>query len=153
VLPLLVATDGAIKEFGHNGRRLRPNVIIGGVEGLAERSWPGRCLGIGDVLIGIEDLRMRCVMTTFDPDTQQQKLEVLKQIVRKFAGRAVLATIFRGRFLISLESELSGFDPLILVELLLVFGGNRLHGCKLLLKFSILRKHQDRSQKRYRADD
>jgi uncharacterized protein len=55
VLPLLVATDGAIKEFGHDGRRLRPNIIIGGVEGLAERSWPGRCLGIGDVLVGIED--------------------------------------------------------------------------------------------------
>lgn len=90
VLPLLVATDGAIKEFGHDGRRLRPNIIIGGVEGLAERSWPGRCLGIGDVLIGIEDLRMRCVMTTFDPDTQQQKVGVLKEIVRKFAGKLAL---------------------------------------------------------------
>lgn len=90
VLPLLVATDGAIKEFGHDGRRLRPNVIIGGVEGLAERSWPGRCLGIGDVLVGIEDLRMRCVMTTFDPDTQQQKVGVLKEIVRKFAGKLAL---------------------------------------------------------------
>ena len=30
VLPLLVATDGAIKEFGHDGSRLRPNIIIGG---------------------------------------------------------------------------------------------------------------------------
>jgi uncharacterized protein len=90
VLPLLVATDGAIKEFGHDGRRLRPNIIIGGVEGLAERSWPGRCLGIGDVLVGIEDLRMRCVMTTFDPDTQQQKVGVLKEIVRKFAGKLAL---------------------------------------------------------------
>lgn len=90
VLPLLVATDGAIKEFGHDRRRLRPNIIIGGVEGLAERSWPGRCLGIGDVLVGIEDLRMRCVMTTFDPDTQQQKVGVLKEIVRKFAGKLAL---------------------------------------------------------------
>lgn len=90
VLPLLVATDGAIKEFGHDGRRLRPNIIIGGVEGLAERSWPGRCLGIGDVLVGIEDLRMRCVMTTFDPDTQRQKVGVLKEIGRKFAGKLAL---------------------------------------------------------------
>lgn len=97
VLPLLVATDGAIKEFGHDGRRLRPNIIIGGVEGLAERSWPGRCLGIGDVLVGIEDLRMRCVMTTFDPDTQQQKVGVLKEIVRKFAGKLALnCTVIRG---------------------------------------------------------
>ena len=38
VLPLLVATDGAIDAFGHDGRRLRPNIVVGGVEGLAERS-------------------------------------------------------------------------------------------------------------------
>lgn len=57
---------------------------------LAERSWPGRCLSIGDVLIGIKDLRMRCVMTSFDPDTQEQKVGVLKEIVRKFAGKLAL---------------------------------------------------------------
>jgi uncharacterized protein len=28
VLPLLVATDGAIKEFGHDRRRLRPNLVM-----------------------------------------------------------------------------------------------------------------------------
>src|SRR5262245_45083617 len=28
VLPLLVATDGAIAEFGRDGRRLRPNIVI-----------------------------------------------------------------------------------------------------------------------------
>ena len=42
ILPLLVATDGAIKEFAHDGRRLRPNLVIGGVSGLEERSWPGK---------------------------------------------------------------------------------------------------------------
>jgi len=41
VLPLLVATDDAIAAFGHDHRRLRPNIVIGGVEGLAEREWPG----------------------------------------------------------------------------------------------------------------
>src|SRR5262249_17996550 len=41
VLPLLVATDGAIAAFGHDGRRLRPNIVIGSVDGLAEREWPG----------------------------------------------------------------------------------------------------------------
>ena len=41
VLPLLVATDGAIAAFGHDRRRLRPNIVIGGVEGLTEREWPG----------------------------------------------------------------------------------------------------------------
>ncbi len=90
VLPLLVATDGAIKEFGYDSRRLRPNIIIEGVEGLAERTWPGQVLRIGDVLIGVQDLRMRCVMTTFDPDTQKQNPAVLKEIVRKFGGELAL---------------------------------------------------------------
>jgi hypothetical protein len=44
VLPLLVATDGAIAALGHDGRRLRPNLLIGGVAGLAERAWEGRRL-------------------------------------------------------------------------------------------------------------
>lgn len=62
VLPLSVATDGAITAFGRDGWRLRPNLVIGGVEGLAERSWPGQCLHIGDVIIGIQELRGRCIM-------------------------------------------------------------------------------------------
>lgn len=46
VLPLLVATDGAIAAFGRDRRRLRPNLVIGGVNGLGERTWPGRRLGV-----------------------------------------------------------------------------------------------------------
>ena len=90
ILPLLVATDGAIQAFGHDGRRLRPNLVIGGVKGLAERAWPGQCLRIGKVVIGVEDLRMRCVMTTFDPDTQRQDRGILKEIVRRFDGKLAL---------------------------------------------------------------
>ena len=90
ILPLLIATDGAISAFGHDGRRLRPNIILGDVDGLAERSWPGHRLRIGDVLIGIRDLRSRCVMTTFDPDTLEQDLQVLKSIVRRFEGKLAL---------------------------------------------------------------
>src|SRR5262245_42060 len=41
ILPLLVATDGAVAAFGRDVRRLRPNILIGGAEGLAERDWPG----------------------------------------------------------------------------------------------------------------
>ena len=87
VLPLLVATDGAIAAFGHDGRRLRPNLVIGGVAGLAERDWPGQCLRIGDVIIGIQDLRGRCVMTTFDPDSGHQDLNVLRRVQKDFNGR------------------------------------------------------------------
>jgi uncharacterized protein YcbX len=90
VLPLLVATDGAITAFGRDGRRLRPNLVIGGVEGLAERSWPGQCLHVGDVIIGIQDLRGRCIMTTFDPDGLKQDHQVLTDIVRKFGGTLAL---------------------------------------------------------------
>ncbi len=51
VLPLLVATDGAIAACGRAGRRLRPNLVIGGVKGLDERQWPGRKLRIGEVAL------------------------------------------------------------------------------------------------------
>ncbi|HTO11409.1 MAG TPA: MOSC domain-containing protein, partial [Candidatus Binatia bacterium] len=90
VLPLLVATDGAIAALGVDGRRLRPNIVIAGVEGLAERGWPGRRLRIGDVVIALEKLRGRCVMTTYDPDTQAQDLGVLQRIVDDFGGRMAL---------------------------------------------------------------
>ncbi len=90
VLPLLVATDGAIKEFGHGHRRLRPNLVISGVEGLAERTWEGKRLLIGNTVIGIDTLRGRCVMTTYDPDTLKQNPAILKEIVRKFGGTLAL---------------------------------------------------------------
>src|SRR5688500_4641375 len=90
ILPLLVATDGAIAAFGHDGRRLRPNLVIGGVEGLAERDWPGRRLRIGEVLIGVDSLRGRCVMTTYDPDTLAQDAGVLRRIVQQFGGEIAL---------------------------------------------------------------
>jgi uncharacterized protein YcbX len=97
VLPLLVATDGAIAAFGHDGRRLRPNLVIGGVEGLADRSWPGQCLRIGDVVIWIQDLRGRCIMTTFDPDSLKQDRKVLTGIVQKFGGTLALnCDVIRG---------------------------------------------------------
>jgi hypothetical protein len=90
VLPLLVATDGAIAALGVDGRRLRPNVVVGGVGGLAERDWPGRRLRIGPVIIEVAEVRQRCVMTTYDPDTQAQDHGVLRRIVREFGGRIAL---------------------------------------------------------------
>ena len=90
VLPLLIATDGAIAAFGHDYRRLRPNIVIGGVEGLAERAWPGACLRIGKVLIGVQDLRLRCIMTSYDPDTLVQDKEITRGIYRRFEGKLAL---------------------------------------------------------------
>ena len=87
ILPLLVATDGMLSTVGYDRRRFRPNLVVGGVAGLSERNWEGGTLRIGEVMIGIEDLRTRCIMTTYDPDRQEQDLNVLRRVQREFAGR------------------------------------------------------------------
>jgi MOSC domain-containing protein len=90
ILPLLIATDGAAAYLKIDHRRLRPNILIADVPGLAERKWPGRIIAIGDARIHAEMLRDRCVMTTFDPDTQVQDPSVLQRIVRELDGSTAL---------------------------------------------------------------
>jgi uncharacterized protein YcbX len=90
VLPLLVATDGAIASLGYDRRRFRPNLLIGGVPGLAERDWEGRELRVGGAVIRVVSLRQRCIMTTFDPDTAEQDVEVLLEIHRELDGSFAL---------------------------------------------------------------
>jgi MOSC domain-containing protein len=90
VLPLLIATDGAIAAFGYDGRRLRPNIVVEGVEGLSERGWPGACLRVGAVLIGVQDLRSRCVMTSYDPDSLVQDKAITRGIYQRFEGKLAL---------------------------------------------------------------
>ena len=96
VLPLLVCTDGSVAAFGRDARRLRPNLMLGGVEGLSERQWPGAILRLPETEVGLVDLRSRCVMTTYDPDTTEQEPEVLRDIARRFGGKLCLnATVTR----------------------------------------------------------
>jgi uncharacterized protein YcbX len=90
ILPLLVCTDGAVSMFGRDVRRLRPNLLIEGVDGDAERRWAGLTLRLPEAEIFIEDLRGRCVMTTYDPDTAQRDPTVLREIVARFGGRLCL---------------------------------------------------------------
>jgi uncharacterized protein YcbX len=90
ILPLLIATDGAAAYLNIDHRRLRPNILIADVPGLAERKWPGRIIAIGDARIHAEMLRDRCVMTTFDPDTQAQDPSVLQRIARELDGSTAL---------------------------------------------------------------
>jgi len=86
ILPLLVISDGAVAAVGEDVRRFRPNILIEGVEGLNERKWVGGRLRAGNVLIGVQDPRERCIMTTFDPDTIAQDVDVLYRIQRDFEG-------------------------------------------------------------------
>ena len=86
--PLLVATDGAIATMGFDGRRFRPNIVVAGVPGMEERGWDGRRLRIGPngVEIDLGHLCERCVLTTFDPDTQEQDPDVLRRVKRELDG-------------------------------------------------------------------
>ena len=110
VLPLLVANRWSHCAPEIDSRRLRPNIIVGGVEGLAERTWPGRRLKIGAVVIHIARLRGRCVMTTYDPDTLKQDLNVLRRIANELDGTMPL----------DCDVEAGGFmcvgDPVVLEE-------------------------------------
>jgi uncharacterized protein YcbX len=86
--PLLVATDGAIAALGYEGRRFRPNIVLAGVEGMAERDWDGRRLRIGadGVEVDLGHLCERCVIATFDPDTQEQDPDVLRTVKAELDG-------------------------------------------------------------------
>jgi uncharacterized protein YcbX len=90
VLPMSVATDGGVAAVGVDGRRFRANVYLDGVEGLTERTWVGRELHLGEAVLGVRQVRGRCVMTTFDPDTLDQDISVLQKIVFELGGRTAL---------------------------------------------------------------
>ena len=90
VLNLLVATDGAVAELGADVRRLRPNLLIGGVPAGTEHLWPGHALVIGEAVIGIHSARQRCIVTSIDPDTGRQDLDVFRRIRQRFGNELAL---------------------------------------------------------------
>jgi uncharacterized protein YcbX len=90
VLPMSVATDGGVAAVGVDRRRFRANVYLDGVEGLGEREWPGRALRLGEAVLGVRQVRSRCVMTTYDPDTLEQDIGVLQKIYFELGGRTAL---------------------------------------------------------------
>ena len=71
-------------------------------------------LAVVITVIGLADLRGRCVMTTFDPDTLEQNHEVLAEIVHRFDGRLALnAAVIRGGVVrVGDEVELLGPEAL-----------------------------------------
>jgi uncharacterized protein YcbX len=90
VLPISLATDGGVAAVGVDRRRFRPNVYVEGVDGLSEREWVGRSVRLGGAVVGVRQVRGRCVMTTFDPDTLEQDITVLQRIVWELGGRTAL---------------------------------------------------------------
>jgi uncharacterized protein YcbX len=117
ILPLLVATDGSIDAFGYDLRRLRPNIVISGVEGLAERGWEDSLLEVGDAVIGLADLRGRCIMTTWDPDTQAQDIGVFLHIRDRFGGRLALNAWAGREGRIAVGDEVARLDSAVDLEL------------------------------------
>jgi uncharacterized protein YcbX len=84
--PVLVVTDGAVAALGEDARRLRPNVVVDGVDGLAERDWVGQRLRLGPVHLLVRERCERCVMTTIAPDSLEIRPDVLRRINSDFEG-------------------------------------------------------------------
>ncbi len=90
VTNMLVATDGAVERFGHDLRRLRPNLLVAGVPAEARATWPGQAPIIGDAVIGVHSVRHRCIVTSIDPDTGAQDLGVFCRIRQQFDSQLAL---------------------------------------------------------------
>ena len=90
VLPISLATDGGVAAVGVDRRRFRANVYVDGVDGLTERDWVGREIWLGEAAVAVRQVRGRCVMTTFDPDTLEQDIAVLQKIYWELDGRTAL---------------------------------------------------------------
>jgi uncharacterized protein YcbX len=57
---------------------------------MSETEWAGHRLRIGPVLIGVQSRRLRCIMTSFDPDTQAQDRQITRDIYQRFEGKLAL---------------------------------------------------------------
>jgi uncharacterized protein len=127
VLPVSLVTDGALDALGVDYRRLRPNVVVTGVEGLAERTWDGFAISLGDAIVGVRQVRGRCVMTTYDADTQEQDRSVLQRIVDEYDGRFALDcyVIREGAVREGDPAEIVGYWTLSPADLSLQIGDGR----------------------------
>lgn len=127
VLPVSLVTDGALDALGVDHRRLRPNVVVSGVEGLDERTWDGLAISVGDAIVGVRQVRGRCVMTTYDPDTQERDRSVLQRIVDEYGGRFALDcyVIQEGAVCEGDAVEIAGYWTLSPADLSLQIGDGR----------------------------
>jgi MOSC domain-containing protein len=82
--PILVTTDGALEALGEDRRRFRPNIVVSGVDGLAERDWVGQRLRVGPVELLVREHCERCLVTAIDPDTLDVEPSILRRIRNEF---------------------------------------------------------------------
>lgn len=93
---LLVALDGELDAYAAahgtplDVRRLRPNLVLGGASAARIDDWPGRVLAVGEARIGVYARRGRCIVTSIDPDTGAQDLDVFRRIRREHGGLMAL---------------------------------------------------------------
>jgi uncharacterized protein YcbX len=65
-------------------------LLLSGVPADIEPTMPGQAIAIGDVLIGVHSVRGRCVVTSIDPDTGEQDMDVFRRIHAVFGGELAL---------------------------------------------------------------
>jgi hypothetical protein len=70
-----------------DARRFRMLVEIEGVEPLAEESWSGRLVRVGEALVRVGDAIARCANTTYDPDTGLRDFDTLRTIAARRGRR------------------------------------------------------------------
>jgi uncharacterized protein len=92
VTNLLVVADGELDAFARahgaplDVRRLRPNLVLSGVDAADLDRWPGHAIAVGDALIGVHSRRERCIVTSVDPDTGARDLDVFRRIRHDLAN-------------------------------------------------------------------
>jgi uncharacterized protein len=59
-------------------RRFRPNVLVAGVRPHEEDGWIGRRVAVGDALLDVTALDVRCVLTTRNPETGERDADTLR---------------------------------------------------------------------------
>ena len=78
-------------------------------------------------IVGVRQVRGRCVMTTYDPDTQEQDRSVLQRIVDEYGGRFALDcyVIREGAVREGDPVEIAGYWTLTPADLSLQIGEGR----------------------------
>ena len=64
--------------------------MLSGVPAELEPDLPGQAFVIGDAVIGVHSVRQRCIVTSIDPDSGEQSLDVFRRIRDVFGGQLAL---------------------------------------------------------------